>query len=142
VALTVVQEAIVKHQGRARTTCEVPTSKCWRRCETAVLCNACQCSKAKFPERKFRQNFFSSPFSPSHRFRAQLFADFVALNINIGSGSLSLFLINTGFFSLWFSSILPTPLVFFTTREFITLFNCVFSANQGPLDVLKGPSNW
>jgi hypothetical protein len=38
---------------------------------------------------------FFGPFSPSLRFRAQLFADFVAININIGSGSVSSSLITT-----------------------------------------------
>jgi hypothetical protein len=52
--------------------------------------------------------FFGS-FSPSLRFRAQLFAGFVAFNINIGSSSVSSSLINTGLFSPWFSSILQFP---------------------------------
>jgi hypothetical protein len=47
-------------------------------------------SKAKFLEREFRQNFFFGPLSPSLRFRAQLFADFVTFNnINVRSDSLS-----------------------------------------------------
>jgi hypothetical protein len=128
----------------------VQTSKCVsvrRRCETAALRNTCQCkAKVKVTVTRVRQknkkkrSFFLSfasisrpTFCRLRRFQHQYRIRFSIIILS---------LVNTGFFSLRFSfRYLSTPLVFFATLEFITLFNCVFWANRKPLDLLKGPSN-